>query len=425
MKILILGINYAPELTGIAVYTAGLAGELVTRGHDVRVVTAPPYYPDWQVGTGHSSWRFARENDVGAQVTRCPLYVPRNPSGAKRILHHLSFAISSLFPMIAHGFRMRPDVIFTVSPSLFSAPIGALTARMTGAKLWLHIQDFEVEAAFATGQINSRGLVKRWAQSFERFCLSLPDQVSSISSAMCQKLMNKGVDPANVYQLNNWADIDAIKPKDGSSFREKWNIETNHVALYSGSISEKQGLENIVEAARLLENREDITLVICGNGPNRGKLEKYASGLKNIQFHELQKFEDLNDLLSLATVHLLPQKRDAADLLLPSKLANMLASGRPVIAGADPGTGLADAVAGCGLVVEPDCGDAMANAIVNLADDHALHAECSKEARLRSLRDWSKSQVILDLERALAQLSGADKLSQPFDNPKISRGGAG
>ncbi len=420
MKILILGINYAPELTGIAVYTAGLARDLVARGHEVEVVTAPPYYPDWQVGAGHSAWRYVRDNDAGVRVTRCPLYVPRRPSGQKRILHHLSFAITSLFPMIARGFRMRPDVIFTVSPSLFSAPVGALTALMTGAKQWLHIQDFEVEAAFATGQINPRSLVKRWAQSFERFCLSLPDKVSSISPAMCHKLVNKGVDPAKVYQLNNWADIDAIKPKDRSSFREKWNIKTDYVALYSGSISEKQGLENLVEAARLLENREDITLVICGNGPNRAQLEKRAAGLKNVQFHELQKFEDLNDLLSLATVHLLPQKRDAADLLLPSKLANMLASGRPVIAGAVAGTGLACAVAECGLVVEPDSPDAMANAIVSLTDDSVLHNQCSKKARLRSLQDWSKSKIICDLEQALAQMSGTDKLSQPLGKSEFS-----
>ncbi|MEH6789260.1 WcaI family glycosyltransferase [Parasphingorhabdus sp.] len=411
MKILILGINYAPELTGIAVYTAGLARELAARGHAVEVVTAPPYYPDWEVGAGHSSWRYARDIDVGVKITRCPLYVPRRPSGFKRILHHLSFALISLFPMIAIGVRMQPDIIFTISPSLFSAPIGTLVARITGAKQWLHIQDFEVEAAFATGQINPHALVKRLAQSFERFCLSFPDKVSSISSAMCQKLVNKGVSPVKIYQLNNWADDMSIKPKSKSTFRERWHITSDHVALYSGSISEKQGLETIVEAARRLKNNEDITFVICGNGPGRAKLENYAAGLNNIQFHGLQKFEDLNDLLSLATIHLLPQKRDAADLLLPSKLANMLASGRPVVAGAEAGTGLASAVAGCGLVVEPESPEAMANAIVNLVDEPDFYGQCSKEARLRCLQDWSKLQILFDLEQALLQLSGSGKLS--------------
>ena len=411
MKILILGINYAPELTGIAVYTAGLARDLVARGHAVEVITAPPYYPDWKVAEGHSSWRYARDNDGGITITRCPLYVPRQPSGPKRILHHLSFALSSLFPMIANSLRMRPDIIFTVSPSLFSAPVGALAARMTGAKQWLHIQDFEVEAAFATQQIDSNGLIRRWADFFERFCLALPHRVSSISVPMCRKLATKGVNPAKVYQLNNWADIEAITPRDGSPFRERWNITTDHVLLYTGSISEKQGLENVIEAARILETHNDLTFVICGNGPNRAKLQKRAAGLKNIQFHELQKFEVLNDLLALATVHLLPQKKDAADLLLPSKLANMLASGRPVIAGAEPGTGLAAAVAGCGLVVEPDSPEAIAAAIHDLVNDSAFHADCSKQARLRSVQDWSKAQIIFDLEQALVQMSGTGKMS--------------
>ena len=98
-------------------------------------------------------------------------------------------------------------------------------------------------------------------------------------------------------------------------------------------------------------------------------------------------------------------------MLLPSKLANMLASGRPVIAGAEPGTGLAAAVAGCGLVVEPDSPEAIAAAIVDLVNDSAFHADCSKQARLRSVQDWSKAQIIFDLEQALVQMSGTGKMS--------------
>src|SRR3546814_2199334 len=125
----------------------------------------------------------------------------------------------------------------------------------------------------------------------------------------------------------------------------------------------------LIEVARQLAHRKDLTLIICGNGPNRAVLEATAQHVDNLLFHDLQPKERLNDLLNLATIHLLPQKADAADLLLPSKLTNMLASGRPVVAGTAPHTGLAREMAACGLAVVPELPAAMAGAICTLMDE--------------------------------------------------------
>jgi colanic acid biosynthesis glycosyl transferase WcaI len=132
------------------------------------------------------------------------------------------------------------------------------------------------------------------------------------------------------------------------------------VAIYSGNIANKQGIEIVVEAARLLRHRKDLMFVVCGNGPNRARLIESSADLDNIQFHDLQPRERLSDLLGMASVHLLPQIAGAADLVLPSKLTNMLASGRAIAATAEPGTGLAAEVDGCGLITlratPPLCG---------------------------------------------------------------------
>ncbi|GGN57697.1 hypothetical protein GCM10011349_36510 [Novosphingobium indicum] len=162
-------------------------------------------------------------------------------------------------------------------------------------------------------------------------------------------------------------------------------------------------METILDAAELLADRSDIQFLICGAGPSKAMLEARAAKMDNVQVHDLQPKERLAELLSTATVHLLPQRKDAADLVLPSKLANMLASGRPVVAGAEPGTGLAREVEGAGLICEPDNGAAMAAAIMKLIDNDALRAEYGIAARKRSAERWLQSSILAAFEERVGQ----------------------
>ena len=157
MRVLIVGINYRPEVISCAVYTTGLAEDLARQGARVEVVSALPYFPDWRVFDGWRGpvWRRARGPE-GIRVVHCPLYVPRKPTGARRVLHHASFALSALPVALWNALRFRPDIVFAVAPGLLSAPTAWLAARAAGARTWLHVQDYEVEAAFATGLL-SRG----------------------------------------------------------------------------------------------------------------------------------------------------------------------------------------------------------------------------------------------------------------------------
>ena len=181
----------------------------------------------------------------------------------------------------------------------------------------------------------------------------------------------------------------------------EWELGTRHVALYSGNIARKQGIEVLVEAARLLAHRTDIVVVICGEGPNRAELEQRAAGLINVQLRDLQPAERMGALLSLADVHLLPQIAGAADLVLPSKLTNMLASGRPVIATTEPGTGLYAEVDGCGLITPPGDAQALAAATAALIDDPALRARMGEAALRRAAARWSKPAIIAGALAAL------------------------
>lgn len=411
MKILILGLNYAPEMVGIAVYTAGLAEALVRRGHEVQVVAGKPYYPAWSVPAEFRGGFSRRTVENGVDVTRVAHYVPGSPSGAKRILHHASFALSSLVPTLARARALRPDVVMTVAPSLIAAPVARLAAAVSGAKHHLHIQDFEVEAAFATGLVKEGNAAAGMARRFEEAMLGAFDQVSSISPAMCAKCAEKGVAKERIIEFRNWADIEHIVPLGHPSpYRAEWNITTPHVALYSGNIANKQGIEIVVGAARQLKRRQDLTFVVCGQGPNRAKLEEQAADLPNMIFRDLQPKERLGDLLGMATVHLLPQMEGAADLVLPSKLTNMLASGRPTVATASPGTGLYTEVEGCGLLVPPGNEAAFAGAIESLLDDADARAVFGKAARVRAEERWARDRVIDHFESDLKRLVGAPVL---------------
>ena len=396
MRILFLGLNYRPEAIGIAIYSAGLCEYLAEQGHDVTAVVAKPYYPDWRVFDGWRGFGFRSGREEGIRVIRCPLYVPARPSGVKRLVHHLSFAVSALFPLIWNALRRRPDLVVTVAPSLIAAPIAWLAAKLTGARSWLHVQDFEVEAAFATGLLDGSRPSARLARAFEHRVLGLFDTVSSISPEMCARLAAIGIPAERIHEFRNWADIDAIRPMDSaaSPYRQRWGITTPHVALYSGNIANKQGIEIVVEAARRLAHRQDLTFVICGQGPNREALQASAAGVANIRFHDLQPVDALGSLLGLATIHLLPQKASAADLVLPSKLTNMLGSGKPIVATAAAGTCLAREVMGCGLVVEPENAEAFAAGIARLVDEPWLHAELAGEARGRAELRWSMEEVL-------------------------------
>ncbi|MDZ4255627.1 MAG: glycosyltransferase WbuB [Sulfuritalea sp.] len=428
MRILIHGINYSPELTGIGKYTGEMAEWLAAQGHQVRVVTAPPYYPQWRVAEGFANWwrKEQRQRQTQTQtlphpnppplgeginikgslvVYRCPLWVPAKPSGLKRVLHLASFALSS-FPIMLRQVFWRPDMVWVVEPPLFCAPQAWLVARLSGGKAWLHIQDFEVDAAFDLGLLKGAWL-QRMVVAGERWLMRQFDRVSTISQRMVVRAVAKGVAPGRVVLFPNWVDLEGLRVDESGTkvLRAELGIPADAVvALYSGNMGNKQGLEILAEAAKLLEENACLQFVFCGNGAGREELVERGMGLSNVRFLDLQPMEKLGALLGMADIHLLPQRADAADLVMPSKLTGMLASGRPVVATAHAGTELADVVNGRGLVTPPGDAVAFAEAIAALAEDPARRLELGFAGRRYAETYLDKHAVLGQFERELLDL---------------------
>jgi colanic acid biosynthesis glycosyl transferase WcaI len=394
LRVLVYGINFAPECTGVGKYTGEMCDWLAAAGHEVRVVTAPPWYPERSTPPPYSARRYSFERRGTVRVRRAPLWVPRRSGGPQRLAQMLSFAASSS-PLMLANLGWRPDVVWTVSPSLACAPVAWAVARLAGAAAWLHVQDFEVDAAFGLGLLNG-GPTRAAASASERALLRSFDRVSTISGSMLARLVAKGVPAERARLFPNWTELGNRFPTPAASrYRAELGIPpTAIVALYSGSMGAKQGLSVLANAARAVADDQRIHIVLCGAGPGLVSLREAARGLERVHWLPLQPNEQLHELLGVADLHLLPERRGAADLVMPSKLMGMLASGRPVVATVDCGSEVARLVARCGLVVPPEDSAALAAAIRQLADAPEERLRLGAEARSVAESSYGRDRVL-------------------------------
>jgi colanic acid biosynthesis glycosyl transferase WcaI len=223
---------------------------------------------------------------------------------------------------------------------------------------------------------------------------------------MVQRLHLKGVPEDRTGMLPNWVDADVIQPTPReNALRAALGIPAGRfVLLYSGNMGEKQGLDLIVEVARDFQADDSVLFLMCGDGAARARIQQQAQGLRNMWFMPLQPRERLSELLSLADIHLLPQRADAEDLVLPSKLTAIMASGRPVIATATPQSELGIAAAVGGLVVPPQDAQACGEAIRRLLRDAGLRQRLGQAGRSYALQNWERRAVLEVLKERLRAL---------------------
>jgi colanic acid biosynthesis glycosyl transferase WcaI len=334
-SILLIGYNYAPEPTGIGKYSGEMIDWLARHGTACTVITAYPYYPQWKVQGSYYADRhwYKTEHQTfasGGSITthRCPLYVPANPSGLKRMLLDFSFLVTATIKLVQLLPGRKIDTVLVVAPSFQLGLLGVVYKAVRKARFMYHIQDLQIEAARDLGMIKSSALVNLLFK-VERYILRKADIVSSISPGMLRRISDKAGKP--VYSFPNWADTNLFYPLENrGALKELFGLRaTDKVVLYSGAIGEKQGLEAILQAADTYRAHPEVRFVICGSGPYKQKLQDQAAslGLTNVEFLPLQPFEKFNQFLNMADVHLVIQKANASDLVMPSKLTTILAVG--------------------------------------------------------------------------------------------------
>jgi len=235
--------------------------------------------------------------------------------------------------------------------------------------------------------------------------MSFFDVVSTSSEAMVDLLHEKGVPRSKAYLFPNWVDVDQIYPlKNKNQYRSNFNIDNDTcIALYSGNMGEKQGLEIIIESANCLANSK-ILFLMCGSGVALKRLKKDSRHAPNVLWIDLQPLDRLNMLLNMADIHLLPQLAGASDLLMPSKLNGMLSSAIPIVATTDKNTQIEKIVSDCGIATEPENVKEFSDAILKLSMDDNLRRGLGKNARNYAEKNLKYDVIMRNFEHKLLDM---------------------
>ncbi|HEX8462926.1 MAG TPA: WcaI family glycosyltransferase [Segetibacter sp.] len=430
-KILLIGGNYFPEPTGIGKYNGEMVDWLSNNGFSCTVVTTFPYYPYWKIQDPYCKrcfWykkevRQASPNALPINIIRSPHYVPSKPTSIKRIISDFSFFFSAYLVIISLLFRKKYDLVITVAPPFQLGLLAILYKKIKGAKFSYHIQDLQVDAARDLNMVKSKTIINLLF-SVERFILRNADVVSSISAGMIRKVEEKC--NKEVLLFPNWVDTNTFYPLENKhELKKQFGFKSSDkIILYSGAIGEKQGLEAILHSADFLRKYTDIKFLICGSGPYKEKLQLLKDKLKleNVIFFPLQSHSKFNAFLNLADVHLLLQKENASDLVMPSKLTAILSIGGVAIVTAKKGTSLFEVVdsAEAGILIDPENQEALNNSIMETIYS-VNNKTIALNARLFAEKNLSINEILTKYKFAVQKVG--NKKDKNFSSPVFAKTG--
>lgn len=374
LNVAVVGINYWPEPTGPAPYTAAMAEHIASSARSVEVVAGLPCYPAWTVEPGYSGKFRKHETRNHVLVHRLAHYIPPRQDAIRRGLYEASY----LAHATALRLRSTPNVVIAVSPALGGAVAGARLAKRHNAKLIIIVQDLMGNAAAQSG-ISGGGKVSQIVARIESWALSQADAVAVVTDGFRPQLAAYGIEDKRICTIRNWAHVSPSEvPREEMRTRLGWAPD-DRILLHTGNMGLKQDLGNIIEAARLSQDRSDLRWVLMGDGSQKNSLIEKARGLKNLDFLPLCDAGAYSSILSAADILLLNELASAEEMSLPSKLTSYFMSGQPVVSAVtSTGTTAAElSRAGALPPVRPGDPKELLERLLEMADgkiDGAFHA---------------------------------------------------
>jgi len=401
--ITLISLNFHPENTAIGLYSTQLAQYLQEQGAILDIITAFPYYPQWKIAEHYATKpRFLKEQFEDMTVYRYKQYVPAQPTFFKRVLHILHFTFGSFVNI----WKIKKcDLVISVIPFTSSALLGYIQKKRFGVKSWVHIQDFEFDAAFQSGLVQSKNekksLIYRFLMTIERAILNRADTVSTISHLMMDTLGQKTKSPT--YFLPNWIDPTQINPI--SSKPHSYLKSEKFTLLYSGSIGDKQDWDFFMELVSLLDFNE-YHIVIVGDGAARISVEKKIATHPGISIYPPVPYEELSDLLCSADVHFLFQKGEVLDTVMPSKILGMMASAKPSIITGHPKSEVNQVIQDSkgGYYVVDSQVRSVLNRLEQLRTQPEMATKMGAGARSYVVQDFSKEPILQRFVQKLGEL---------------------
>lgn len=401
MRILILSINYWPEVTGIGAFTTYRAEHLAAAGHDVEVCTTFPYYPEWKVPPGYKGRFTLSEKRNGVSIVRGFAYIPNPVTALRRIVHEGSFVVSSFLRAL---FRKRPDVLLVVSP-----PLGLAFSAIVLSRIWRIPYVFDVED-LQPDSAADLGMLPAWAVKFlysvERAAYRHAALVTTLTTSMRARIISKGVPEPKVELIEARMDdsLAELSAEEGIAFRRRFDLEDKFLVTYSGNMGVKQGLDVVLDAAALNRSDDSVLFLLVGSGADCERLRYRAAELKllNVRFLPLLEEANFRGLIAASDICLVTQQRSVSEVAFPSKIVTYLAAARPIIASVNPESEVADVTrdSGAGKVVNAEDAPALLTAIEELRSTDLQ--QLGRKARNYAARRWAAARILDHFEQSLA-----------------------
>ncbi len=421
MRILFLTMYYKPDSAATGILMAELAEELALSGHDIRVITSMPHYSTNSIWPEYKGKWFSRERQGQILVHRVWSYVPVHKDRLlPRFFSYLSFTLLSA---LAGLLMPRPDVIVTPSPSppLTNGISAYLLGRLRDVPFIANIQDIYPDVAIRMGVMKNPAVISAY-KKLERFVYAHARAITVISEGFRGNLSAKNVPADKITVIPNFIDSHFVVPHPRHNpFSAAQNWDDKFVVLFAGNVGMSQGLDTVLEAAGLLRDTPGLLFAIVGNGAAKPKLVVQAEKMRlpNVEFLPYQDYEQVPAMYSSADVGLIPLRRGFSSDSVPSKLFTIMGVARPVIASVDAHSETADVIqAGhCGVCLEPEDPQALADAILMLYKDKARAAEMGRRGRLYVEAHYTRKSVAREYEAIFARLLPASHLPPRVNTP--------
>lgn len=392
MRVVVIGINYPPEVAGVAPHTAALCRHLAACGDDVYVVTAKPHYPVWRVFPGHRQSGFIRQTLDGVRVVRVHSYIPTHPGSLiRRLLYDGSFAMVAALAALRIP---RADVYLYVGAQPLVAAATAAVACLKGRPWVAKVADLAVNAGAAVGLLPNPTVV-RWLRALEYAIYKRAETVLVLTEGFAEELLRHGLGEQGLHVIRDSEDLAGLTPTTGRRATRRRHGLHQHQPLIThiGSIGRKQGLQVATQAAS--KDTTGACWLFVGDGPDRPAIER-AAPAGRMRFLPFLSHPELADLLAASDLALLTQRSGVIGSVIPSKLITYMAAGLPVIASVHAKSEAARLIrrSGCGLVVEPEAPDSLRVAIGELLGDPDRRRQLGAAGRAFAESEFDRSKAV-------------------------------
>ncbi len=395
-RVLLVTTNYWPEPTGTAPFATDLAFALNFEGEMVNVLTTYPHYPWWSVPNEYRELRNRSKSDDAISVFRTRHYIPKSSNLITRVLYELSL-LKNLMKIMKKTDFSNIDYVVTIGSSFAGHFIGKKFANQKNIPLLIVIHDLIGKGLEQSGIPGGR-IISKLVQSLESSNLKEASGIAVISPAMKKALKDMGVESDRVsliplYGTNTIPELEGSRAKMANG----WDPNTFAV-VHSGNMGNKQNLETLIDAARILSSEKDITFYLVGHGNQEAHLKSLAKGLKNLHFVPAVADEDFPNILGGADLLLVSERASQLEMSLPSKLTSYFFSNRPVIASVPIAGATAEYLDGLALIVPAEDPKLLAEKIMDMKQNEAFRKSLAKKAleyaRLNLTRENGRKRYV-------------------------------